>query len=229
MKNKSCDVILDLLPLYVDGVCSEESSKFVEEHISKCESCKNLLENMKDDLNISDKTEGFKEEANVIKKVKKKIWIERIVIALVALFVTGIIMFGIILNLSFSNKNMNDVVDFDEIYVEEDEEGNLWLVRSGNGAMAGRIFPEVYNQGGDLMISSEKIINQLKDGEEYQVRVVLYESPLIYAMQKYMNSDISSIEEEKSMLFSKDKLDKYNEIIIEKSNGTKKILWEKEK
>ena len=229
MKNKSCDVILDLLPLYVDGICSKESRKLVEEHIDECESCKNLLENMKLDINILCKNNEFKEEANVIKKVKNKIWIERIVIALVTLFVTGIIMFSIILNLSFSNKNMNDVVDFDAIYVEEDEEGNLWLVRSGNGAMAGRIFPEVYNQGGDLMISSEKIINQLKYGEEYQVRVVLYESPLIYAMQKYMNSDLSSIEEEKSMLFSKDKLDKYNEIIIEKSNGTKKTLWEKEK
>ncbi|MBQ3546780.1 MAG: zf-HC2 domain-containing protein [Lachnospiraceae bacterium] len=229
MKNKSCDVILDLLPLYVDGICSKESRNLVEEHIGECESCKNLLENMKLDINILSKNNEFKEEANVIKKVKKKIWIERIVIALVTLFVTGIIMFSIILNLSFSNKNMNDVVDFDEIYVEEDDEGNLWLVRSGNGAMAGRIFPEVYNQNGELMISSEKIINQLKDGEEYQVRIVLYETPLIYAMQKYMNSDLSSIEEEKSMLFSKDKLDKYNEIIIEKSNGTKKTLWEKEK
>ena len=57
MKNKSCDVILDLLPLYVDGVCSEESSKFVEEHISKCESCKKLLEIMKSDFNISGKSE----------------------------------------------------------------------------------------------------------------------------------------------------------------------------
>lgn len=229
MKNKFCDVILDLLPLYVDGVCSEESSKFIEEHISECESCKKLLENMKVDFNISSKNNEFKEEANVIKKVKKKIWIERIVIALSVLFVTGIIAFAIILNLSYSNKNMNDVVDFDKVYVEEDEEGNLWLVRSGNAAMAGRVFPEVYNQDGNLMISSEKIINQLKDNEEYQVSVVLYESPLIYTMQKYMDSELSSVEEEKSMLFSKDKLDKYNEIIIEKSNGTKKILWKKEK
>lgn len=229
MKNKSCDVILDLLPLYVDGVCSEESSKFIEEHISECESCKKLLENMKVDFNISSKNNEFKEEANVIKKVKKKIWIERIAIAVSVLFVTGIIMFAIILNLSYCNKNMNDVVDFDKVYVEEDEEGNLWLVRSGNAAMAGRIFSEVYNQDGKLMISSKKIINQLKDSEEYQVSVVLYESPLIYTMQKYMDSDLSSIKEEKSMLLSKDKLDKYDEIIIEKSNGTKKILWEKEK
>ena len=229
MKNKSCDVILDLLPLHVDGVCSEESSKFIEEHISECESCKKLLENMKLDFNVSAKTEEFKEDANVIKRVKKRIWIEKIVIALSVLFITAIIMFCIMPVLSVSNKNMNDIVDFDKVSIEEDEEGNLWLIRSGNGAMAGRIFPEVYNQNGELMISSEKIINQLKDGEEYQVRVVLYESPLVYAMQKYMDSDLSSIEEEKSMLLSKDKLDKYNEIIIEKSNGTKKILWKKEK
>ena len=55
MKNKSCDVIFDLLPLYVDGICSKESRNLVEEHIGECESCKNLLENMKLDINILSK------------------------------------------------------------------------------------------------------------------------------------------------------------------------------
>lgn len=30
---KGCRVIEDLLPLYVDGICSEESKKMIEEHI----------------------------------------------------------------------------------------------------------------------------------------------------------------------------------------------------
>ena len=33
----SCDMIQDLLPLYHDGVCSEESKKIIEEHLQICE------------------------------------------------------------------------------------------------------------------------------------------------------------------------------------------------
>lgn len=35
----SCNVIEDLLPLYHDGVCSEDSRKMVEEHLRTCEKC----------------------------------------------------------------------------------------------------------------------------------------------------------------------------------------------
>lgn len=37
--NASCNVIQDLLPLYHDGVCSEDSRKLVEEHLKTCEKC----------------------------------------------------------------------------------------------------------------------------------------------------------------------------------------------
>ncbi|MGG7214160.1 zf-HC2 domain-containing protein [Clostridium nigeriense] len=43
----SCRIIEDLLPLYVDGVCSEESKKYIESHISTCEECHKKLEEMK--------------------------------------------------------------------------------------------------------------------------------------------------------------------------------------
>jgi hypothetical protein len=212
----------------VDGVCSEESCEFIEEHIRVCQSCKKLLENMNVDLNISTK-EGYEEDVNVIKKVKKRIWIEKIVITAVALLVAGIFMLGMMFKLTVSEINMNDIIDFNEVYVEEDQEGNLWLVRSGNGSAAKRIFPEVCDDDGSLMISSERIIHQLEERETYQARVVFYESPLNYTIQKVLGSDLSDIKKEKSMLFSKEALKKYNEIVIVKSDGTKKILWEKER
>lgn len=42
-----CNVIRDLLPLYIDGCCSQESIKLVEDHISNCRDCKDLIEIMK--------------------------------------------------------------------------------------------------------------------------------------------------------------------------------------
>ena len=46
----SCDVIQDLLPLYHDGVCSQESKRIVEEHIATCAACKDVLHGLKEEL-----------------------------------------------------------------------------------------------------------------------------------------------------------------------------------
>lgn len=43
----NCNVIKDLIPLYIDECCSEETAATVLEHIQECPSCKKLLEEMK--------------------------------------------------------------------------------------------------------------------------------------------------------------------------------------
>lgn len=35
-----CNVVYDLLPLYIDGACSEESKELVEEHLTECPACR---------------------------------------------------------------------------------------------------------------------------------------------------------------------------------------------
>ena len=47
----SCEIIRDLLPLYHDGVCSNESKQMIEEHLSNCEKCRTELKEMDDMLN----------------------------------------------------------------------------------------------------------------------------------------------------------------------------------
>ncbi len=43
----NCNTVRDLLPLYIDGCCSEESKEIVEEHIKDCEACRKIFEDMK--------------------------------------------------------------------------------------------------------------------------------------------------------------------------------------
>ena len=50
----SCEIIKDILPLYCDEVCSEETRKLVEEHIGDCPSCAALLEKLRTDCHIID-------------------------------------------------------------------------------------------------------------------------------------------------------------------------------
>lgn len=63
---KNCKVISDLLPLYLDEACSDESKKIVEDHLKECEECRLLAEDMK--KSISDKKIPAQNDAQVLKK-----------------------------------------------------------------------------------------------------------------------------------------------------------------
>lgn len=52
----NCNIVKDLIPLYIDGCCSEESEKAVEEHINSCAECKRLYEDMKTPCDITEAT-----------------------------------------------------------------------------------------------------------------------------------------------------------------------------
>lgn len=42
-----CEIIRDLLPLYVDDICSEKSRELVDEHLRECAECSSLLDRLK--------------------------------------------------------------------------------------------------------------------------------------------------------------------------------------
>lgn len=69
--NISCDIIKDLLPLYHDGVCSDDSKAMVEEHLSHCESCQVELATMDSALIVPKKKQNIA-EAHEIKQLSKR-------------------------------------------------------------------------------------------------------------------------------------------------------------
>lgn len=44
----NCNIIRDLLPLYADRICSDESRDLVDEHLAECKDCSSLLKQMLD-------------------------------------------------------------------------------------------------------------------------------------------------------------------------------------
>ena len=66
-----CDIIQDLIPSYVDGVCSEKSSAVVEEHLEECIACKKLTEQYRLTDFSADKLE--ERELNGMKKIRQRI------------------------------------------------------------------------------------------------------------------------------------------------------------
>lgn len=67
----SCEIIQDLLPIYHDGICSNKSRQMVEEHLSECESCREELRAMDDNLIVPDTKQNL-EEAEAVKRLSIK-------------------------------------------------------------------------------------------------------------------------------------------------------------
>lgn len=68
----TCDIINDLLPSYVDGVCSEDSCKLVEEHLHDCARCSQKLKYMKNPIKCPEIQTTEKNRKSVYQNKTKK-------------------------------------------------------------------------------------------------------------------------------------------------------------
>ncbi|MCL2163250.1 MAG: zf-HC2 domain-containing protein [Oscillospiraceae bacterium] len=62
----SCDIVKDLLPLYLDGVCSGDSKAAVDEHIASCEKCNAELKTLQKEIPIDCTEQNLKEAEAVM-------------------------------------------------------------------------------------------------------------------------------------------------------------------
>lgn len=67
-KEIPCYIVLDLLPLYQDGILSEQSKQDIEKHICECKECKNVMDNMK--MQIDFQSTNSEIQNNPLKKIR---------------------------------------------------------------------------------------------------------------------------------------------------------------
>ncbi|MBR4296477.1 MAG: zf-HC2 domain-containing protein [Clostridia bacterium] len=110
----NCKVIEDLLPLYSDNICSDESRKLLEEHLQECDKCRSLIKNM-DLIQITHIKKDETEKAAIIKKGFKKIH-KRWIASLIAVFMLIPVIFcGILAYNSYRDTGIT-FSNFDDIY-----------------------------------------------------------------------------------------------------------------
>ena len=109
MKNE-CDIVKDLLFSYNDGILSATSKELVEEHLKKCESCRNKLEEIKKDCNDQKQTK----EIDFFKSIKKKLSKKNIIIFISIVFLVFIITFNILVF-----QHYNAIASTMEIYLQD--------------------------------------------------------------------------------------------------------------
>ena len=110
MKNE-CDLVKDLLFSYNDNILSNTSKELVEEHLKKCDECKKILEEIKQDSNEKKQIK----EIDFLKGIKKNINKKNIIILFAFILLIIIILFNVQVY-----KNYNEIASTMEIYLKDD-------------------------------------------------------------------------------------------------------------
>lgn len=94
-KNKKCDIVSDLLPMYLEQATQPETDSFIKEHLKECESCRQNYEWMKgsftevfteDEKHKKGRKKSRKKKVRMFKKVKWKMLIYAYVFFLVSVW-----------------------------------------------------------------------------------------------------------------------------------------------
>lgn len=88
MKKITCEIIKDILPLYVDNAVSMDTKAMVEEHLAECESCKKEAEAMSKTIKIPIHKSVEKEQAEVLNNLKKIFKNKKIRISILSVLTT---------------------------------------------------------------------------------------------------------------------------------------------
>ena len=155
----NCNIIKDLLPLYVDNVCSKESKKLIEEHLKNCEDCQKVLILLKTNI----KTHTVDEEKS-IKNFKKKLNIKiikkaTIIILFLIITITPIALYYH--HKSWLYHNYLYTYDYNEdmrlFAFVNNKSWNFQLIKPRDIIMGGRIYYKVIKKDNkDLLFLTNK-------------------------------------------------------------------------
>jgi hypothetical protein len=129
MKKISCDIIKDVLPLYLDGVVSNATKEMVEEHLSSCDSCRKEAELLKQDIILPTTKNIQLSEARVFKKMKSHLRKKNVIILISTMIATILLIIGLH---SYAVLTKNFIPYDDEIISISEIDGKLYATYQGD-------------------------------------------------------------------------------------------------
>ena len=124
-----CDIIKDLIPLYIDDVLSENSKIFVKDHIDSCESCRKYYEKLSSDVKIPVSRETRKYDLKPMEYLKaslsRKIIRRVLAVVLVIGFFVGSFIFATRYEIPVDSSKVNFYEKDDYLMIKYDGQGDL--------------------------------------------------------------------------------------------------------
>ena len=241
-----CGIIRDLLPLYIDDVCNEESKQAVENHLSECEKCRNYYESMKSTEGFVAKENDNSEDmkmANNLKNVKSKInkKIRNIVIGAVAAMAFVIVGVTLLFNVALKEVSPDDVIvsanvySFEELIensasnVPNSESVTIYSDDSDNSQKIEVRIPEI----GEITVTEDtieknKYVTVFSVSSEYFIRTIKHEikGDTIY-ISAFKTTLLNNKAESYQKTMTSLQFSEINRIVFVEDDGKETVLWSK--
>lgn len=241
-----CGIIRDLLPLYIDDVCNEESKQAVENHLSECEKCRNYYKSMKSTEGFVAKENDNSEDmkmANNLKNVKSKInkKIRNIVLGAVAAMVFVIVGVTLLFNVALKEVSPDDVIvsanvySFEELIenpasnVPNSESVTIYSDDSDNSQKIEVRIPEI----GEITVTEDtieknKYVTVFSVSSEYFIRTIKHEikGDTIY-ISAFKTTLLNNKAESYQKTMTSLQFSEINRIVYVEDDGKETVLWSK--
>lgn len=113
--DKQCEIVQDLLPLYVDGACSEASMEMVKEHLPSCSSCREIYQRL---CSHTNEDVLQQEKGSVVARHEKKVKRKKALAIIAAVVLTLIVVLACInlrpASIDYGNSDVYSKQDMDE-------------------------------------------------------------------------------------------------------------------
>ena len=148
MNKQTCDMIRDLLPLYADDVCSEESRKIVNAHLATCPACSEMLLKMNQKVAIA-----AEKDITAIRRIQKCLFfMKRIQLIACILLPIAALFSGYIFAVTDCSMDYEKYNLAENVWVEEDSDSQLWFCMKGNVAsLSSYVYPTISDTDGGHM------------------------------------------------------------------------------
>ena len=241
-----CGIIRDLLPLYIDDVCNEESKQAVENHLSECEKCRNYYNSMKSTEGFVAKENDNSEDmkmANNLKNVKSKInkKIRNIVLGAVAAMVFVIVGVTLLFNVALKEVSPDDVIvsanvySFEELIensasnVPNSESVTIYSDVSDNSQKIEVRIPEI----GEITVTEDtieknKYVTVFSVSSEYFIRTIKHEikGDTIY-ISAFKTTLLNNKAESYQKTMTSLQFSEINRLVFVEDDGKETVLWSK--
>ena len=239
-----CGIIRDLLPLYIDDVCNEESKQAVHNHLSECEKCRSCYKAMKSTEGFEDKRSDNSEDskmASSLKNVKNTInkRIRNIALCAVATVLVVIVGFNLLFNAVIKNVSLEDITVSANVYslaelienpadkVPNSESVTIFSDENDNSEAVQVKIPEL----GTITLTEDTIekcqyATVISVGSEYFLRTIERE---VKDNTIYITAFKTTLLNSKALDYQKQiyslELREINRIVFVESDGTETTLW----
>jgi len=225
--NYPCEIIRDLLPLYIDGVCNEATILVVEKHLAECKECREYYEAMKATVRVAKISNSNSDETkkiNGLKRVKRKLnrKINKIVFSsiatiLVVIFGVYLLCFAPIKNVSIEDISVSvDVYSTAELMENHDAETTNILIPEHNMSVTASALKK-FSHVATMTIISECFLRDIKtETKDNVIYITALKTTLLNNAGESVISKMCRLETEE-----------IEKVVFADNSGAETVLWSK--